>query len=126
MRNGSLDARAVRPDDCGVRIAPCGAARGERRVRKPFSGLAPLAGALRMVGCVMSKQFATFYVTWRDAPNRPLGLFMDDAAYGRAASKALEAKINDLAQEGWILDRVIPATGFTAKQTSAFTIVAFK
>ncbi len=79
-----------------------------------------------MVGCVMSKQFATFFVTWRDAPNRPLGIVMDDAAYGRAAAKALEGKINDLAQEGWILERVIPAVGLTAKQSSAFTIIAFK
>lgn len=74
----------------------------------------------------MPKQFATFYVSWRDAPNRPLGIAMDDAAYGRAAARALEAKINDLAQEGWILDRVIPAQGLTPKQSSAFTIVAFK
>lgn len=74
----------------------------------------------------MSKQFATFFVSWRDAPNRPLGLAMDDAAYGRAAAQGLEAKLNDLAQEGWILDRVVPAFGLTARQSCAFTIVAFK
>lgn len=74
----------------------------------------------------MPKQFATFYVSWRDAPNRPFGIAMNDAAYGRAAARALEAKINDLAQEGWILDRVIPAYGWTPRQSCAFTIVAFK
>ena len=74
----------------------------------------------------MSKQFASFHVSWRDAKRRPLGLFSDDSSYARAASQALEAKLNDLAQEGWILDRVIPATGLTPKQTSAFTIIVFK
>lgn len=74
----------------------------------------------------MSKQFASFHVSWRDAKRRPLGLFSDDAAYARAAAQALEAKLNDLAQEGWILDRVIPAAGLTPKQTAAFTVVVFK
>jgi len=74
----------------------------------------------------MSKQFASFYVSWRDAANRPLGLAMDDAAYGRAAAQALEAKLNDLAQEGWILDRVIPASGLTPRQSSAYTVIVFK
>lgn len=74
----------------------------------------------------MSKQFATFFISWRDAPNRPLGIAMDDAAYGRAAAQALEARLNDLAQEGWILDRVVPAFGLTPRQSSAFTIVVFK
>lgn len=74
----------------------------------------------------MSKQYASFYVSWRDAKNRPLGLFADEASYSAAAARALEAKLNQIAEEGWILDRVIPATGLTAKQVAAFTIVAFK
>ena len=74
----------------------------------------------------MSKQFAAFYVSWRDAKKRPLGLFADEAAYGKAASRALEAKLNELAQDGWILDRVIPASGLTARQVAAFTIIVFK
>lgn len=74
----------------------------------------------------MSKQFAAFYVSWRDAKNRPLGLFADEAAYGKAAGRALEAKLNELAQDGWILDRVIPASGLTARQVAAFTIIVFK
>lgn len=74
----------------------------------------------------MSKQFAAFHVSWRDAKPRPLGIMADEAAYGRAAARALEAKLNQLAEQGWILDRVIPATGLTPRQTSAFTIVVFK
>ncbi|MGE0408307.1 MAG: hypothetical protein AB7P23_03485 [Amphiplicatus sp.] len=74
----------------------------------------------------MSKQFASFHVSWRDARRRPLGLFADETSYARSAARALEAKLNDLAQDGWILDRVIPAAGITPKQTAAFTIVVFK
>ncbi|MBI1366215.1 MAG: hypothetical protein GC153_09710 [Alphaproteobacteria bacterium] len=74
----------------------------------------------------MSKQFASFHVSWRDAKRRPWGLFADEAAYARSAAQALETKLNDLAQEGWIVDRVIPAGGITPQQTAAFTIVAFK
>jgi hypothetical protein len=74
----------------------------------------------------MSKQFASFHVSWRDAKRRPLGLFADEASYNRSAAQALEVKLNDLAQEGWILDRIIPAIGITPKQTAAFTIVVFK
>lgn len=74
----------------------------------------------------MAKQFAAFHVSWRDARPRPLGLLADDAAYGRAAASALDAKLNDLAQEGWIVERILPASGLTARQSSAFTIVAFK
>jgi len=82
--------------------------------------------ALRKVGCVMSKQFAAFHVSWRDAKRRPLGIVADETAYGRAAARALEAKLNELAEEGWILDRIMPASGLTARQTSAFTIIVFK
>ncbi|HXI86010.1 MAG TPA: hypothetical protein VNH64_01020 [Parvularculaceae bacterium] len=74
----------------------------------------------------MSKQFASFHVSWRDAKRKPLGLFADEAAYRRSAAQALEAKLNDLAQEGWILDRVIPANGITPQHTAAFTIIVFK
>ena len=74
----------------------------------------------------MSKQFGSFHVSWRDAKRKPFGLFADDASYARAAARALEAKLNTLAQDGWILDKVIPATGWTAKQTAAFTIIVFK
>jgi len=74
----------------------------------------------------MSKQFASFHVSWRDAKRRPLALFADEAAYARSAASALEAKLNDLAQEGWILDRIIPAIGITPRQTAAYTIVVFK
>lgn len=74
----------------------------------------------------MSKQFAAFHVSWRDARNRPLGLFADEGTYARAAAQALEAKLNDLAAEGWIVDQILTATGLTARQTSAFTIIVFK
>lgn len=74
----------------------------------------------------MSKHFAAFHVSWRDAPRRPLGIAAGEAAYGRAAAQALEAKLNALAEEGWILERIIPATGLTPKQTSAFTIIVFR
>jgi hypothetical protein len=74
----------------------------------------------------MSKQFASFHVSWRDAKRRPLGFLADDGDYAKAAAQALEGKLNELAQEGWILDSVIPATGLTPKQTAAFTIIVFK
>jgi|GEM_PF-1485329 len=74
----------------------------------------------------MSKQFAAFFVSWRHAKRRPLGLFADEASYGRAAAEALEAKMNQLAQEGWIVDTIIPSGGISPKAASAYTIVAFK
>lgn len=74
----------------------------------------------------MSKQFASFHVSWREAKKRPIGIFADDAAYARAAAQALEAKLNELAQDGWILDRVIAGSGLTARQSAAFTIIVFK
>jgi hypothetical protein len=74
----------------------------------------------------MAKQFASYHVSWRDARRRPLGLVAGDADYGRAAAQALEAKLNDLAQDGWIVDRILPVYGLTARQSSAFTIIAFK
>ena len=74
----------------------------------------------------MSKQFSAFYVTWRDAERRPLGLLDNDPAYGRAAAAALQERLNQLADEGWIIQEIIPANGLTSKQTAAFTVIAFR
>ena len=74
----------------------------------------------------MSKQFSTFHVTWRDAKQRPVGLFSDERDYGRAAAAALQERLNELADEGWIIQEIIPANGITPKQTAAFTVVAFR
>jgi hypothetical protein len=74
----------------------------------------------------MSKQFASFHVSWRDAKRRPMGFLAEEGDYAKAAAQALEAKLNELAQDGWILDRVIPSAGLTPKQTAAFTIIVFK
>ncbi len=75
----------------------------------------------------MSKQFATFYVTWRDAKRTSIGsLFADSDAYGRAAAIALQDKLNELADDGWIIHDIYPAAGLAPKQNAAFTIVAFK
>lgn len=74
----------------------------------------------------MSKQFAAFHVTWRDAKRKPFGLLADDRAYGRAAAAALQDRLNELADEGWIIQEIIPASGLTPKQTSAFTLIAFR
>jgi len=65
-------------------------------------------------------------VTWRDAKRRPIGLFADDRDYGRAAAAALQERLNQLADEGWIIQEIIPAAGLMPKQTAAFTIIAFK
>jgi hypothetical protein len=74
----------------------------------------------------MAKQFAAFHVSWRDAKNRPIGWFGNEATYGRAAAQALEARLNELAQEGWIVEKIIPANGLTPQLASAFTLVVFK
>ncbi|GJL91752.1 hypothetical protein [Hyphococcus sp.] len=74
----------------------------------------------------MSKQFATFHVSWRDAKGRPLGLIADERDYGRAAAAALQIRLNQLADEGWIVQEIMPATGLTPRQSAAFTIVAFR
>ncbi len=74
----------------------------------------------------MSKQFAAFHVSWRDAKVRPLGLVADERDYGRAAAAALQSRLNQLADEGWIIQEVLPMTGLTPKQTAAFTIIAFR
>ena len=73
----------------------------------------------------MSKQFAAFHVSWRNSRKKPI-LFAGEEDLGRAAADALETKLNELAEEGWIIDRVIPAYGLTPRQSAAFTIVAFK
>jgi hypothetical protein len=74
----------------------------------------------------MSKQFATFFVSWRDAKKKPFFFDGNEAEYGRAAADALEARLNELALEGWIIDRVIGATGLTPRAAAGFTIIAFK
>ncbi|HNR76051.1 MAG TPA: hypothetical protein PKM48_02905 [Parvularculaceae bacterium] len=73
----------------------------------------------------MSKQFAAFHVSWRHSRKRPF-IFGGEEALGRAAADALEDKLNQLAEEGWIVDRILPSSGLTPSQTAAFTIVAFK
>jgi len=74
----------------------------------------------------MSKQFASFHVSWRDAKVRPLGLFADERDFGRAAAAALQTRLNQLADEGWIIQEIIQSPGFHPKLTAAFTIVAFR
>lgn len=74
----------------------------------------------------MGKQYSTHFVSWRDAKNRPLGVFVNENSYAAAAASALEDKLGELAETGWIVDRVLPAGGLTPKQCAAFTIIAFK
>ena len=81
---------------------------------------------IKKVTCAMSKQFSAFHVSWRDAKVRPLGLIADERDYGRAAAAALQTRLNQLADEGWIVQDIIPATGLTPRQSAGFTIVAFR
>ena len=74
----------------------------------------------------MSKQFSAFHVTWRDAERRPFGLFANERDYGRAAAAALQERLNQLADEGWIIQDILPANGLTPQQTAAFTVIAFR
>lgn len=74
----------------------------------------------------MTKQFAVFHVSWRDAKRRPVGLVANERDYARAAAAAMQDRLNELAEEGWIIQEIIPATGLTPKQTAAFTLVAFR
>ena len=74
----------------------------------------------------MSKQFAAFHVSWRDSKLRPLGLVADERDYGRAAAAALQTRLNQLADEGWIVQEILATNGLTPKQCSAFTIIAFR
>lgn len=74
----------------------------------------------------MSKQFVSFHVTWRDAKRPPIGLFANERDYGRAAAAALQERLNQLADEGWIIQDVLPASGITPRYAAAFTIVAFR
>lgn len=76
--------------------------------------------------CAMSKQFAVFHVSWRDAHRRPVGLVANERDYARAAAEAMQERLNALADEGWIIQDIVPSTGLTPKQTAAFTIVAFR
>ena len=74
----------------------------------------------------MSKQYATHFVSWRHAKRRQVGFFADETAYGVAAAEALENKLEALAEEGWIIDRIVPSAGATPQLAAGFTIVAFK
>lgn len=74
----------------------------------------------------MTKQFAVFHVSWRDAKRRPVGLVANERDYARAAAAALQERLNALADEGWIVQDIIPAAGIMPKQAAAFTIVAFR
>ena len=74
----------------------------------------------------MSKQFAAFYVSWRDAKVRPIGLVADERDYGRAAAAALQSRLNQLADEGWVVQEILPANGISPKQNAAYTIIAFR
>lgn len=74
----------------------------------------------------MSKQFAAFHVTWRDAKRPSIGLMPDERDYGRAAAAALQERLNQLADEGWIIHDIIQGSGLTPKQTAAFTVIAFR
>lgn len=74
----------------------------------------------------MTKQFAVFHVSWRDAKRRPVGLVANERDYARAAAAALQERLNALADEGWIVQEIIPATSIMPKQAAAFTIVAFR
>jgi hypothetical protein len=74
----------------------------------------------------MSKQFAAFYVSWRDAKRPVSGLFAESRDYGRAGAAALQERLNQLADEGWIIQEILPARGLTPKDTAGYTIVAFR
>lgn len=74
----------------------------------------------------MSKQFSSFFVSWRDAKQSSVGLFANERDYGRAAAAALQTRLNELAEEGWIIQEILPVQGITPKEHSAFTIVAFR
>lgn len=74
----------------------------------------------------MSKQFVTFYVSWRHAARKPISWFADEVSYGRAASDALADKLNELAEDGWIVDQIIPANSPNPRIAAAFTVIAFK
>jgi hypothetical protein len=54
------------------------------------------------------------------------GPFATDQDYAHAAATALESKLNDLALEGWIVERIIQSPGLTPRQSSAYTVVVFK
>ena len=74
----------------------------------------------------MSKQFAAFHVSWRDAKRSPIGLFTNERDYGRAAASALQTRLNELADEGWIVQEIVPGSGLTPKDNASFTIVVFR
>jgi hypothetical protein len=83
-------------------------------------------GAKGLRVCIMSKQYAAHFVSWRHAKKRQVGFFADEEAYGIAAAEALEQKLEALAAEGWIIDRILPSAGQTPQVAAGFTIVVFK
>ena len=74
----------------------------------------------------MGKQYAVHYVSWRDHDKIFLGPFANEQNYAKSAAAALDERLAELASEGWIIDRILPATGVTVRQCAAYTIVAFK
>lgn len=74
----------------------------------------------------MAKQYAVYSVSWRDAVNRPAWFTANPAEYQKSAAEALEAKLNHLAQEGWIIEKIIPCRSIHSNEATAFTIVSFK
>lgn len=74
----------------------------------------------------MAKQYAAFFVSWRDAPDPPFALFANEASYGKAAAAALEARLNAIAGDGWIVDRIVSGGGISPANSASFTIIAFK
>lgn len=74
----------------------------------------------------MAKQFASFYVSWRDAKRAPIGLFANERDYGRCAAAALQTRLNELADEGWIVQEIIPQAGIDPRISCAFTVVVFR
>ena len=74
----------------------------------------------------MSKQFAVFHISWRDAPRAPVGLFANERDYGRAAAAALQARLNELADEGWIVQDIIQSPGVTPRLNASYTVIVFR
>ncbi|MEM9706143.1 MAG: hypothetical protein AAF850_08715 [Pseudomonadota bacterium] len=74
----------------------------------------------------MAKQFTVFYVSWRDARNKPFALTANEQRLREAAADALEERLNTLADDGWIIDSVHAANGAVPKDTAGYTVIAFK
>ncbi|MEM9169030.1 MAG: hypothetical protein AAGC56_05205 [Pseudomonadota bacterium] len=77
----------------------------------------------------MAKQFAVHHVCWKDASDAPAASFWplgDEKRLRAAAARALETKLNALADDGWIIDAVHPDGGLRGREGAGFTVVAFK